>query len=272
MVDVRWLGAAGLEFTHDGRTILIDPYYTRSGKREAFFGRPRPSVEKIDRHLAELPAKLSAVIVGHTHFDHALDIHEVSKRYDGPLIGSRSLETLMRLHGTPGRTRVCDGGERVELPGGDVVTMIRSQHGLVVFGRVPYPGEIDPRARLPMKASEYRHGTVFMPKLEMGGITFMQCGSANYLDANITGQTCDVLFMCVPGWKKIPGYTSHLVEVLAPKVIVPFHFDDLSAAMPPNRKAPKLPFQSMDAFRARVMQSAPQAEFRVPETFERLSF
>jgi glyoxylase-like metal-dependent hydrolase (beta-lactamase superfamily II) len=72
MVSVRWTGAAGLEFTYEGKTWLIDPYLSRVGKATVFFGRPQADREKISRYLETLPGKLQAVIVGHTHLDHAL--------------------------------------------------------------------------------------------------------------------------------------------------------------------------------------------------------
>ncbi|MBW2598663.1 MAG: MBL fold metallo-hydrolase [Deltaproteobacteria bacterium] len=211
MVKIRWTGAAGVEFTEGGKTVLIDPYHSRPGKFESFFGRPKPKPDVIDRYLERLPGRLS-------------DIPEFAKRLECPLIGSNSLETLMAMYGKPGIVTVCKGGERVELPGGAAVTMIRSRHGLVLFGKVPYTGEINPENRLPMKASDYRLGDVYMPKLEMGGVVFMHAGSANFIESEVEGHRCDVLFMCVPGWTKIPEYCNRLPEILQPKVIIPFHY------------------------------------------------
>ncbi len=144
MVSVRWTGAAGLEFTHEGKTWLIDPYLSRVGKMTLFFGHPQPDLEKISRYLDTLPGKLQAVVVGHTHLDHVLDVPEIVGRVPVPLVGSGSLETLMAAHGMPGRVTVCKERTRIDLPGGAAVTMIPSLHGLVLFGRAPYAGEIAP--------------------------------------------------------------------------------------------------------------------------------
>jgi len=215
---------------------------------------------------------LSAIVVGHTHFDHALDIPEFAKLYDGPVVGSSSLETLMNMHGARSRVTVCTGGEEIELPGSARVTMIPSRHGLVMFGRAPFPGEIDPTARPPLKASQYRHGAVFLPKLEMGGMVFMHAGSANFMESAVEGHRCDVLFLCVPGWKKVATYPDRLLQMVKPRVVVPFHFDDISAPMKPNMKAPMLPFQDRPGFVERVSRAAPGAQVRVPETFEPMTF
>jgi len=272
MVHVRWTGAAGIELTHKGQTILIDPYHSRPGKLELVFMPLKPKAVAVEKYLDKLPGKLSAIIIGHTHFDHALDVPEFAKHFDGSLIGSKSLEALMRMHGFSERVVVCSGGERVELFEGAAVTMIPSRHGLVVLGRVPYPGEIDPLGKPPLKASRYRLGTVFMPKVELGGKIFMQAGSANFLESELKGHDCDVLFMCVPGWKKVPEYTTRFLQMVRPKAIVPFHYDDFSVPLRRRTKTPNLPLLYMQRFLRRILESAPDAEIRLLQPFESTIF
>jgi len=272
MVSVRWTGAAGLELTHNDQTILIDPYHSRLGKLKVFFGRLTPDIDAIENYLGKLPGKLLAIIVGHTHFDHALDIPEFSKHFDGPLVGSLSLENLMARHGMPSRVTICEGSKRIDLPGNAALTMIPSMHGLVVFGRIPYQGDIDPSGQLPLKAREYRLGAVYMPKLEIGGVIFMQAGSANFIESELDGHHCDVLFMCVPAWKKNPAYSTHLLKILKPQITIPFHYDDFSAPIRPHMKFPTLPFVDLAGFLKRIRQSAPDTEIRIPKPFETMTF
>jgi L-ascorbate metabolism protein UlaG (beta-lactamase superfamily) len=272
MVDVRWTGAAGLEFTHNGQTILIDPYLSRPGKLKVFFRHLSPDISAIERYLEKLPGNLSAIIIGHTHFDHALDIPEFSRHFEGPLVGSQSLEILMAMHNMPGRVTVSEGNRRIELTDELAVTMIPSVHGLVLFGRIPYPGEIDPSAQLPLKASQYRHGAVCVPKLEVGGKTFMHNGSANFIESELQGHQCDVLFMCVPGWKNRPGYPDRMLEITKPKIVVPFHFDDFTAPIHTQLKRRTVPFVDMKGLLHRINQIAPGTEIRVPQPFESMTF
>ena len=70
----------------------------------------------------------------------------------------------------------------------------------------PYPGEIDARLRPPLRARDYRHGTVSIPKLEFAGTVLMHVGSAEFIASELDGHRCDVLFLCVPGWRKAAGY------------------------------------------------------------------
>jgi len=272
MVFVRWTGAAGLEFTYEAKTWLIDPYLSRVGKVTMFFGRPQADHEKISRYLETLPGKLQAVIVGHTHLDHALDVPEILRRFPVPLIGSESLEALMSLHGMPGKVTVCNERTRLDLPGGASVTMIPSLHGLVFFGRAPYGGEIGPGQRLPLKASHYRHGRMFIPRLEVGGKSFLHVGSANLIDEQIEEQTCDVLFLCLPGWRMISNYHGRILSRVKPKIVVPFHFDDFSAPLSKDSRALSLPWRSEKRFLDRIAEEAPDARIIHPDLFKPLVF
>lgn len=272
MASVRWTGAAGLEITSGGKTWLIDPYVSRIGKLDIFFGRPSPDAGKVAARLASLPGELQAAAVSHTHVDHAFDVPEIARRSPAPIIGSASLDTLMTMHGMPGRVNVCRGGERVELPGGASVTMIPSLHGRVLFGRVPYPGEIDPAGRPPLAASDYRHGTVFIIKFEIDGLALMHIGSANLIDEEMEGQTCDVLFLCLPGWRNAPDFPARVLSKTKPRVVVPFHFDDFSAPLKSDGSAPKMPLLSIEHFREQISVHAPRAEIVTPRIFRSMDF
>ncbi len=73
MVKVCWTGAAGLEFTFNGETILVDPYYTRISKFNMLFGKVSPDLDLINK-TKEKKGAITAIVAGHTHFDHVMDI------------------------------------------------------------------------------------------------------------------------------------------------------------------------------------------------------
>jgi len=274
MVRVRWTGAAGLEIIHDNKTWLIDPYYSRWGKLKVFLGQVEPRKDEIHRRMADLPGALQAVIVGHTHFDHALDVPEIASRFDGPVIGSRSLDTLIETYGMQGRVTVCRGGERLDLPGGAVVTMVPSRHVRGFMGKVPYAGEIEPGDSPPRKAALYRQGKSFICLFEVGGVTFAHSGSADFIDEALSGLTCDVLFMTQPFWHHTKDYHRRLLGRLKPRVVVPFHFDDFMKPLGPDGTAPSLPSWLIrwDDFLDRLHRAAGDAEVMVPKTYQTLEF
>jgi L-ascorbate metabolism protein UlaG (beta-lactamase superfamily) len=143
---------------------------------------------------------------------------------------------------------------------------------LVFFGRAPFAGEIKPGQTPPLKASKYRHGRVFIPRLVVGGKSFLHIGTANLIDGELEGQTCDVLFLCLPGWKIIPNYHSRILSMVKPKIVVPFHFDDFSAPLSKDFRAPPMPWRSEKLFLDRIAEMAPDARIVNPDLFKPLVF
>lgn len=275
MVVVRWTGAAGLDITHEGDTILVDPYPSRLSKR-ALLGRIRCDEAAVERYLRSLPGRPRAVVVGHTHFDHALDIPSVARRLDGPVVGSASLATVLAMHGDADRVTVCRGGEEVALGAGASVRMVPSRHGRAVLGRVPLPGEVDAALRPPLRTRDYRHGTVFAPLLEVGGRRILHLGSADLVDdalaAAVGEQPVDLALVCVPGWRRCPDLLARLVRVARPRVLAPFHFDDFTTPFAFDWTARKLPglVLDMDGFVQAVRAADARVRLVVPRPYEAL--
>lgn len=272
MIKVRWTGAAGLEFSHNGVVYLMDPYLSRAGKIELLFKRLVPRRDVIMHYLSTLPGELKAVMIGHTHFDHALDIPHIAEATSAQLIGSASLAKLLDACGMKDRVTLCQDRERISLSGGAAVTMIPARHGKVLFGRIPYPGEIDSQTRLPGKARDYRHGQVFNILLELGGISFLHIGSAGLIDTALEGQACDVLFLCQAGWKNTPDYLPRILSRVRPTTIVPFHFDDFTAPVRAGGSTPSLPLLGKKRFQDELAHHAPQAQVLWPEIHKAMMF
>jgi L-ascorbate metabolism protein UlaG (beta-lactamase superfamily) len=272
MIRVTWTGAAGLRFETEQEVILIDPYYTRVKIFDTLLKRIAPDPAAIGAALPA-PERVAAIVVGHTHSDHALDVPWIAAHSACKVVGSRSLETLMTLAGLPGRTRVCAGGETVRLSASAAVTMIRSAHGFVSLGKgVPFDGEIRATSSLPMKSGGYRVGTVFAPSLELNGLRFLHLGSANFDETQMPGQTCDVLFLCVPGWKRREGYPRRLIEMTRPGTVVLFHYDNFSKPHIPGGKTRRMPLMDMPGMIQAIHGSGPDIDVRVPEIGEMLEF
>ena len=69
-LSLSWLGVAGYALSYEGHTVLIDPYVTRLSLAEVARGRALPPDHSlVDAHVPTA----DAILIGHTHFDHALD-------------------------------------------------------------------------------------------------------------------------------------------------------------------------------------------------------
>ena len=273
MIVVRWTGAAGLEISHGERTYLLDPYHSRLSKWTLLTSGLRSCPDVVARYLASLPGTLSALAGGHTHFDHVLDFPEIAPHVKGPVIGSASLDTLLTLHGQPHAVEVARGRAEIPLPGDDVtLTMIPSRHGLVAFGRDPYPGDIDWDATLPLRVGAYRHGDVFLMQLALAGRSLLVIDSADLIDDELAGTEVDAIFVCVPGWRQTPEFLPRLFRAVTTKTVVAYHFDDFTRPWTFDRTAPPLPLQAIPEFIAEVRRLAPKVEVIVPRPYEVLHF
>lgn len=271
MIQVRWTGAAGLEFSYAEQTLLVDPYFTRPGLGRVVFGRLCPDRDLVEKHLLSMKP-VRALVVSHTHFDHALDIPVVAGHVEGPVLGSDSLYNLMAAQDLGHRVNVCSPGEHITVDDHLNITMLPSVHGRVILGRVPYPGNIEREIQLPLKASGYRVGQVFAPKIQIHGRVFLHLGSAGFVEDALDGQTCDVLFLCVPGWARMPGYPERVIEKTRPETVVLFHHDNFFKPLNINRRAASLGFIGMNQLKERIRGAFPQVRLQCPAVFETMGF
>ena len=102
-------------------------------------GAPRPGRA---RPLRAAPGEAAGVLVGHTHFDHAVDAPAIARRFGCPAYGSDSLAHLMGLHGLAERAVEVEPYRTYEL--GPVRGHLHAQPPLEAAPRaaVPYDGEL----------------------------------------------------------------------------------------------------------------------------------
>src|ERR1700712_4719548 len=141
-LEIAWLGVSGYRLTYEGVSLVIDPYVSRVPLRSLLLGRTAlPDPALVDRWLT-VPGEVAGVLVGHTHFDHAVDAPAVVHRYATKAYGSASLVHLMRLHGLADRAVEVRPHAPYEL-GPFVVRFVPSRHSKLLFARkVPMDGEL----------------------------------------------------------------------------------------------------------------------------------
>ncbi len=140
-VRVRWLGTAGFAIEHQGTTILFDPYLTRASLLTCVTSR----LVSDTRLLAAHTPRADAIIVGHTHFDHALDVPAIAALTGARVYGSRSAVKLCRASGLPeARLHDVEGSPGAEAVVAEVgpfeLRFHPSAHSRFALGRVPFPG------------------------------------------------------------------------------------------------------------------------------------
>ncbi|MCU0576133.1 MAG: MBL fold metallo-hydrolase [Desulfobacterota bacterium] len=271
-VIARWLGTAAIELHHEGQNILIDPYVSRLSKSDIFLKPLRSRQEAVENFIAGMEGELGALLCGHTHFDHALDIPGFAQHTDAPILGCASLDALLSLSGFAGRVTVCGPRERVHTGKGTAVTMIPSLHGLILSRLLLLEGDIDRTLTPPLRAHRYRLGAMRAVKVELGGVTFLHVGSAGLLEGELLGHTCDVLFLCAAGWRNSPGYPERVVDIVRPSCVIPIHYDDFSLPLGPGNGVRTLKSADLDGFVGRLNRTGSDMETRLLAPGMRVSF
>jgi L-ascorbate metabolism protein UlaG (beta-lactamase superfamily) len=222
-LTVQWLGTAGFALGYQGHTILIDPYITRPRLPLVFSRRAlRSNLARIERHV---PAA-DAILVGHTHFDHALDIAAIAKLRGARVYGSRSTGALMGLHGLAAQHTEVEARRTYGI-GPFEVTFIPSQHSKLALGLwVPQSGELTCEHLDELHGTAFRCGQMYAIQIRVAGVTIYHQGSANLLEAEVPRGGVDYFLCCIAGRGFTPQFTARALRALSPRVIIPQHHDD----------------------------------------------
>jgi L-ascorbate metabolism protein UlaG (beta-lactamase superfamily) len=225
-LELEWLGVSGYRMTYEGQTIFIDPYVSRVSLKSFLLRRAAgPDAALIDRYI-EPHGEVAAVIVGHTHFDHALDAPAIAKKFNCPAYGSASMAQLMKIHGAPELAVNVEPGHAFEL-GPFKTTFIRSRHSKLILGRkVPFDGELTCDDLHGLTAGGYKCGQVWGVRIEVAGVSFYHQGSADLIDDELPAEPVDFFLAGVAGREVTPKYWERVLSKLDPRVVVPTHYDN----------------------------------------------
>lgn len=245
-VRVTWLGTAGFSIEHDGYAVLIDPYLTRASLLRCLRGGLVTDASLVSLHTP----RAHAIVAGHTHFDHALDVPAIANATGATVYGSRSCAHLCRAAQVDD-ARVVDvesrlkGGRFEAEVGPFSLRFVPSVHSAFALGRVPFPGEISDCAELPLGVTGYRCGAVFSVDVRVAGKRIYHLGSADLVDANPEAGA-DLLLCCVAGWTTTARFAPRVMGALRPGAVLLSHWDDFfsplaaGARQLPAMKMPKL--------------------------------
>jgi L-ascorbate metabolism protein UlaG (beta-lactamase superfamily) len=225
-LEVEWLGVSGYRISAEGRTLFVDPYLSRVPFSELLRRRPAlPDPAALDRFV-HASGEVVGVLVGHTHFDHAVDAPAIARRFGCKAYGSDSLLTLMGLHGLAAQTVEVEPYRSYEL-GPFEVSFTPSAHSKLLLGlAVPYDGDLTCEHLDALSPAAYRCGQVWGITIRVAGVSFYHQGSANLVDEAVREQGVDVFLAGVAGRNFTEDYWRRISPRLDPKVVVPTHYDN----------------------------------------------
>jgi L-ascorbate metabolism protein UlaG (beta-lactamase superfamily) len=225
--------------------ILIDGYFTRpdvtsgsstvtpdDGKIEAALETAQVSTTTTTRAL-----RLAAVVVNHSHYDHALDAPEVANKTTALLVGSTTTanigrgrtvpvpEDRLRTFNAAGESNFCLGRFRV--------TAVPTGH--LQLPLIPTPsGEITTPSN-PTTVDAYVDGGTYAIFVRRRARTIMVQGSAGFAPGALQGRRADVVYLAVAGLTSLlpssNDYWNETVGMVMPRRIFPIHWDPLGGPL-----------------------------------------
>lgn len=222
-LELTWFGTAGFRLAYQGTVVWIDPYVTRLTLGELVRRKVVPSSPEA---VARWIDRADAVLVGHTHFDHALDVPAIAAATGCTVYGSTSLHHLMGLHGLADKAVVVT--PHVDHHVGPFrFHFVPSLHSKLQLGLgIPYSGEMTCDHVDELNPQAYRCGQVWGIFIEVAGCRFYHQGSCDLLEDEIADRDVDVLLAGISGRRFTPGYFRRIIGAVRPKLIVPTHYDD----------------------------------------------
>jgi L-ascorbate metabolism protein UlaG (beta-lactamase superfamily) len=234
-LSLEWLGTSGFRMRYQGYTLLVDPYVTRLPLGAVVRGlRALPDEDEVARRVPEA----DAILVGHAHFDHVLDVPLIAARTGARVLGSRSTANLMGLWGLADRMTEVEPYASYAL-GPFAVSFVPSAHSRLVLGvSVPFDGDLTCDQLDDLTPSAYGCGQVYGLHIQVAGTRFYHQGSAELVDDAVVHRGVDVFLCGISGRGFSERYLSRAIARLDPGIVVPHHHDDffrpLDAPMAPS--------------------------------------
>ncbi|MBF0225451.1 MAG: MBL fold metallo-hydrolase [Desulfobacterales bacterium] len=269
-IIIKWLGTAGLEFTANGQTLLIDPFISRPGKIKHLLFPLTPDEKVINNYLSGISGELKGVLIGHTHSDHVMDAPLLIKKFECNAYGTTSLANLLSAYNLEQHSVIVEYGKEINIGEFNVIP-IKSKHGRVIFGKIPLEGEISKGLIPPLRVNKYREGGTIIWQICIGGKKYLHIGSADFIEENLKGFESDVLFICIVGRQNTKDFTKKIIDLVKPKIIVPIHFDDFFVPLTPN-KVKYLSGVKINQFLDEIKVLAPNIDVIVPEPLKSMLF
>jgi L-ascorbate metabolism protein UlaG (beta-lactamase superfamily) len=219
---IEWLGTAGFRLEMDDTVVLIDPFLSRRSLTDTLLAT---SVHADIALVEQLVPRADAVLVGHCHFDHAVDVPALARR-GATVYGSSSVRHLLGCHGLADRAVCVEAGATYEV-GPFTIRFVPSRHSKLVAGlAVPSGGELTCESLDALSSAAYRCGQVYGIHLEVAGTSIYHLGSADMVEEEYTLGPVDLLLCCIAGRSVTPGFTPRMLSTFAPRTVLPHHLDD----------------------------------------------
>ncbi len=238
---IQYFGTNCLFIEAENTRIIIDPHFSRLPKK-VLLGKIGPNAEVIRDRLKELDAfNLDAVLLTHTHYDHALDAVETARQAYTRLYGSVDAAALAESDGLP--------AEQVrQVADGDVLRIGALEVEFIATTHLAFPLPVNAWLHLEENTAstqphahfwDYKTGEVFAMLIQCSGVRMFITGSAGFRLNRQQAPRADAAFLSIGGlglqkMAYVRDWFDENVRELGVRKIYLTHWDDFSRPLFPK--------------------------------------
>lgn len=254
----QFLGTSTL-LIGDGRSaLLVDGFFSRPAWWKLLALPLEPDDSRIAQALAQAGvSRLDAILVAHSHHDHALDSARVAARTGAIVHGSDSTLQIARGDRLPAaQMRLLQPGKPMRI-GEFTVTAVETPHSPGAL----FPGRITAALALPARLWRFKEAESYSFHFAHAKGHVLVVPSANFAPGALAGLKADVVFLGIGRLGKqseafTRAYWQETVMRTGARRVVPIHWDDFG--LPLDQPLVALPFalDRVDVSLARLSQLA----------------
>lgn len=250
-VHLRYLGASGLSIRRGADHILTAPFFSNPGKWSVLFGRIETDEERFPADFGELAQDAAAVLVGHSHYDHLMDVPAVARRLPRTAVvygNDTAAHILAAAKDFPLEVVGLDAragdstrpGEWISVRQGVRFMPLLSGHAPHIAGLRFYEGSYtEDLKELPRRAKGWRMGQPLSfvvdfldPDQTVRFRLFYQDAAApvpqGFPPPLADGKEFDLAILCVASFAQIDDHPEAILEALRPRAVLLTHWEDFS--------------------------------------------
>lgn len=234
-LSVTWLGTSTLLISDGVTRLITDAYFSRASRLAVMTQDLAPDDERIDAMLRHYQIDgLDAVLVVHSHFDHAMDSPAVAMRTGAGLVGSESTANIGRGAGmAESAIRVVVPGEPIRYGAFEVIFLL-SDHVPQAAWLDRLTGMNEPISEPlspPAPVSAWKEGESYALVIRHPQGNLLVQGSAGFVEGQLDGYQADLAFVSSVGLSRqragyVADYVRNTVTASGAPKVVPIHWDD----------------------------------------------